>query len=79
MIIILLIGVPCNPNSNSPESETAMDKWILEKRVIHCINTENRAVVLIQLHKQKILVTMEGEFLRSEKLAIRCSSFVRVD
>jgi hypothetical protein len=46
-----------------------MDKWILEKRVIHCINTENRAVVLIQLHKQKILVTMEGEFLRSEKLA----------
>jgi hypothetical protein len=43
------------PNATTPEAEVStLDKWILEKAGDKMYNTENKAVVLILLRKQRM-------------------------
>jgi hypothetical protein len=67
MIIILLIGDTVIRTQILNRRRIHWE-WILEKTGNPLYKYGNRAVVLIQLHKQKILVNNDEEFLRSENL-----------
>jgi hypothetical protein len=70
-MIILLIGVPCNPELKSPESETAtLDKWILKTgNPLYKYGKQSSSFDPTSQTEDIGKQLDEGEFLRSEKLA----------